>query len=123
MTGILQTYVGDELALDYALISSYNTAANDGQYMWVDDNQNIWWFKVKTPVEVESNTGTDLASSVDGYDITVNITDGEVLKDAATTTGGNTTDSIHMNVEFLDNHGTIYTIAGYRRTGLIEDQH
>ncbi|WP_409187208.1 lipid-binding protein [Antarcticibacterium sp. 1MA-6-2] len=51
------------------------------------------------------------------------MTNGKVLLDAATTSGGNITDSIHMNVEFSDDPGTVYTLAGYRRTGFLEDEH
>lgn len=118
---------GENVYEGYEMITTYNTAANDGQYMWVDDNYPdgnwIYGFKVKTPVDAKANTfsGNDLQNQI--YDITVNITNGEVLKDAATTTGGNTTDSIHMNIEFSDDPGKIYTIAGYRRTGLLEDEH
>lgn len=121
----VQTLVDGEVALDYTLISTYNTAANTANEMWVDDHQNIWWFKVKTPVNVEAKTfsGTDLASNVDGYEITVNISNGMIVKDGATTTEGDVADSISFDIEFSDDPGTIYTIQGYRKTGFLEGEH
>lgn len=121
----VQTYLGDQLALDWSLISTYNTSTNDGEFMWVDDHQNIWWFKVKTPVNVETQTfsGTALASNVDGYEITVDIINGIIEEGAATTSGGNTTDKISMDVIFSDDPDNVYTLEGYRRTGFLEDEH
>lgn len=120
----------DVYHIGYYLLSTYNTAANDGQEMWVDDHE-LWPTKVKVPVNVESMTfeGSTLNNlysyELQGETISpdVTITDGKVLMDAATTSGGNTADSIHMNIEFSDDPGTVYTIAGYRRTGLLEDEH
>lgn len=118
--------------LDYTLISTYNTSANESE-MWVDDHSNIWIFKCKTPVNTSSLTfsGMDLESSIDddgdpatpNYEITVNISEGKILKDAATTAAGNVTDSIYFKAEFSDDPGTIYQIAGYKRTGFLEDEH
>ncbi|WMI66097.1 lipid-binding protein [Aestuariibaculum sp. YM273] len=120
----VQTFVGENLALDYQLISTYNTAANTDE-MWVDDHQHIWWFKSKTPVNISdmSFAGTDLESSVDGYDITVTITNGKVTQGDTETSGGNMTDGISFDIEFSDDPGTIYTIKGYKRTGFAEDEH
>lgn len=121
----VQLLEGDDVVVDYSLISTYNTAANDGEFMWVDDHQNIWWFKVKTPVDPSTNTfgGEALASDVDGYEITVDIFDGVVVEEGATTSGGNTSDLISFSVIFSDDPETVYTIEGYRRTGFLEDEH
>ena len=121
----VQTFVDGTMIVDYARITTYNTAADDGTEMWVDDNQNIWWFKVKSPINTSAMTfsGSDLDSDVDGYVITVNITNGVVVKNGGTTTGGNISDSISLEAEFSDDPGTIYTMVGYKRTGLLEDEH
>lgn len=114
---------------DYYLISTYNTAADNGTEMWIDDHKNYWWFKAKTPINLSALTfgGSNLASSVpDGnstYDITVNITDGKIEKGTATTSGGNTSDGISFGIEFSDDPGTIYQFSGYKRTGFGEDEH
>ncbi|MEP1487029.1 MAG: lipid-binding protein [Algibacter sp.] len=109
----------------YYQISTYNTSTDDGTEMWVDDHQNFWWFKAKSPVNLNSLTfsGSDLASSVDGYDITVSITNGAITKGDTETSAGNISDGISFDIEFSDDAGTIYSLVGYKRTGLLEDEH
>ncbi len=115
----------DVYGLGYQLITTTNTASNTGNEFWIDDRTHTWWFKVKCPIQASSLTfsGADLESSVDGYDITVQITNGAIVKDGATTSGGNTADSIYFEAEFSDDPGTIYQLTGYKRTGLAEDEH
>jgi hypothetical protein len=120
-----QLLVDGEVIVDYGLISTYNTAANNGDEMWVDDHQNLWSFKAKTPVNVEAKTfsGANLASNVDGYEITVTISNGKIIEDGGTTTEGAVADSISFDVEFSDDPGTVYTVQGYRKTGFLEGEH
>lgn len=126
----------DVNGLGYTLLSTYNTAANNGNEMWIDDHKNTYWYKFKTPINYSSKTfaGANLSSSVvdddistpnviETYDVGVNVMDGKILKGAATTSGGNKSDSIVFKVEFADDPGTIYTVAGYKRTGFPEDEH
>ncbi|MDQ6529529.1 lipid-binding protein [Flavobacterium sp. LHD-85] len=123
----VQTLVNGVVVHDYALISTYNTAANDGKEFWIDDHGNVWDFKVKSPATVSSLSfaGSNLASSVDGYDVTVNITDGKVTKNDTKSSGGHTVDGISFKATFSDddNPGTVYEIKGYKRTGFPEDEH
>ena len=123
----VQTLVNGQVVADYALISTYNTAANNGQEMWIDDHGHVWDFKVKAPVTVSSLSfaGNNLASSVDGYDVNVTITEGKITKNGATSSGGHKVDGISFKAVFSDdtNAGTIYEIKGYRRTGFLEDEH
>lgn len=107
----------------YTLTTTSNTAANSTSEFLVTDNANAWDYKVKCPINLDAKTfsGTSLANL--SYDITVNITDGKILPGAATTTGGNVTDSIYFKVEFSDDPGNLYEVAGYRRTGFLEDEH
>ena len=129
----VQTLYNGKVVVDYKLISTYDTAAN-GAEMWVDDKGHIWNFKCKSPVNVDALTfaGNKLASSVvdddpktpnviETYDINVNITEGKVIKNGATSTGGQTVDAIQFKAEFSDDPGSIYEIKGYKRTGLLED--
>ncbi|WP_274473810.1 lipid-binding protein [Mangrovimonas aestuarii] len=111
--------------LGYALISTYNTASDDGTEMWIDDHQNTWWFKVKCPVNVDNMTfsGSGLESNVDDYEVVVDITNGEIIKDGATTSGGNTSDYIRFEAVFSDDPTTTYELVGYKRTGFLEDEH
>lgn len=113
----------DIYGLGYSLLSTYNTAANKNTEMWIDDHENTWAYKLKTSVDYANKTfsGTDLENQV--YDITATINDGKILKDAATTSGGNVSDSIYFEIEFSDQPGTIYQVTGYKRTGFPEDEH
>ena len=52
------------------------------------------------------------------------ITNGKIIPGAATSTGGNVTDSIYFQINFSDDpDNLIYDVAGYRRTGFLEDEH
>lgn len=121
----------DVYGIGYYLLSTYNTADDNGEEMWVDDHE-LWPMKVTTPVNVGGKTfsGSDLGNEYSYEDNdeniispVVDIIDGGVLENATTSPGGTTTDSIYMNVEFSDDPGTTYTIAGYARTGFFEDEH
>lgn len=113
---------------------TYNTANNDGKEMWISDDDNFWSLKVKTPVDMKTLTfgGQGLVNNSDTisdegvlgkYDISINITDGKVLKNAGKSPSGVTVDSIFMGVEYGDEPGTIFYIAGVRKTGFLEDEY
>ena len=117
-------YEGEDLLGGYVLINTYNTSTNDGTSMWIDDNENTWWFKVKCPINSSGQTfsGDTLYSNVEDYEINVTITNGKITKDGITSPGGQLTDKIDFEVEFSDDPGTIYQLVGYRYTGLAGDQ-
>ena len=114
----------DVYGLGLNKINTYNTSANDGNFMWIDDNANLWEFKVKCPINPSDQTfsGTGLYSNVDGYEVDVNITNGKITKDGITSPSGQTTYKIDFEAEFSDDPGTIYQLVGYRYTGLAGDQ-
>lgn len=113
----------DVYGLGYQLVTTSNTAANSAGEFLITDDGNQWDYKVKSPLNLDAKTfgGTGLANLA--YDITVNIANGKILPGAATSSGGNVTDSIYFEAEFSDDPGTIYQVAGYRRTGFLEDEH
>lgn len=113
----------DIYGIGYALITTSNTAANTANEFLITDNANTWDYKVKSPLNLDAKTfgGSTLTNL--SYDITVNITNGKILPGAAISSGGNVTDSIYFEAEFSDDPGTIYEVAGYRRTGFLEDEH
>jgi hypothetical protein len=133
----VQTLQNGVVVSNYGLISTYNTAANDGKEFWIDDHLfSVWGFKVKLPVTLSSSSfaGSNLASSVvddvaatpdviETYEVNVNITEGKITKNGATSTGGHTVDAIYFKAEFSDDPGTVYEVKGYKRTGFIEDEH
>lgn len=120
----VRTTLDGQVLLDYVLIATYNTAANTPDALWVDDYENIWPFKV----EADGNT-TELSFGGNSLRNTyadttfVSILEGRIIENAATSSGGNRADSIRLRVEFSDDPGNVYEIAGYRRTGFLEDEH
>jgi len=115
---------GQDLGFGYFLITTSSTAANTDSDMWMDDHE-LWPAKVKTKVNIKDMTFTPAQNLDNLYDesIGVSIIEGKILKGAATTPGGNKTDSIYLKFEFSDDPGTQYEYAGYRRTGFQEDEH
>jgi hypothetical protein len=118
----------------YPLFTS-NTAANDGKEIWITDT---WPYTVKCPVNMTSKTfaGNDvvnnLTTTIEGSagqdslvidDFKMNITLGKVIVKGGHSTSGVVTDSIYFAIEFVDDPGTIYYVAGIRRTGFLEDEH
>lgn len=115
---------GEDIGAGYNLITTSNTAANNETDLLLDDHE-LWPAKVVTKVNLGSMTFTAAPDLVNSYDpdIKVSVIEGKILKGAATTPGGNKTDSIYVKFEFSDDAGTQYEYAGYRRTGFREDEH
>ena len=113
----------DVYGLGYQPITTSNPAANTTTEFLIHDDAHTWDYKAKVPLNLDAKTfgGTGLQNL--SYDITMNITNGKILPGAAISTGGNVTDSIYFEVEFSDDPGVIYQVAGYRRTGFLEDEH
>lgn len=113
----------DVYGLGYNVVTTANTAANVPTEFLISDDAHTWDYKVKSPLSLDAKTFGGAGLTNLSYDITVNITNGKILPGAATSTGGNVTDSIYYEIEFSDDPGTIYQVAGYRRTGFLEDEH
>lgn len=115
---------GDLIAQSYFLLTTSNTAANTNVDLIMDDHET-WPCKIKCKVDL--NTLSIMAenniSNIYDDAINVSILEGKILKNAATTTGGNVSDSIYIKFEFADDPGTEYIYAGYKRTGFLEDEH
>ena len=56
-----------------------------------------------------------------GDEITVNITNGKILKNGGVQNNGSPADYISIDVEFSDDPGTIYRLEGVRYSGLVEN--
>lgn len=102
-------------------ISIYNTGANDTNMMWLDDQQHSWGLKAKVPLNLEALTfgGTDLDELY--FEVTVDITEGKIVKGGATTPSGDVVDSISFKAEFSDIPGEIWEYSGYKSTAKIND--
>lgn len=108
---------------DTFTLITYNTAANNTTEMWVNDKGNFWNFKMKVNVDLQnmafSCVDIDYNAS-DNSDATAVITNGKVLKGAATNLHGAPNDSIVFEVKFSDDTSNkTYRIAGQRYTGFL----
>lgn len=105
----------------YNTIALYNTSDNSDDAIWIDDLEHSWGLKVKADLNFSDLTfsGTDLDELY--YGVTVNITEGQIIKDGATTPSGDTTDSISFKAEFSDLPGEEWYYYGYKSTAKVED--
>lgn len=116
-------YVDGEAATDPFEIKAYNSAFGQDS-IWIDDyptystagvlnGWNFWAMKFKIGANMSTKTfGTaESRNAVIGYEeLTVVVTNGKVIG----------TDSITMDIEFSDDLGTIYQLAGHRTTSYEE---
>lgn len=115
---------GEDIGAGYHLVTTSNTADNNETDLILDDHET-WPAKVVTKVNLPAmsfDAASNLSNAYDA-DIKVSIVEGRILKGAATTPGGNKTDSLYVKFEFSDDPGVQYEYAGYRRTGFLEDEH
>lgn len=132
-------YSDDELyGLGNFLLLTYNTSDNSKDQLFVDDLDNFWSFKVKTYCNLSTKSfGENGFAENLSYESGVNLTEGSIMFDAATTPSGMPSDSIMFYVEFDDDYTQIgedeyeytpdlygfakYRISGYRYTGFALD--
>jgi hypothetical protein len=122
----LSTDGGKTFGNNYYHFSTYNTADNSTGTMWLDDLGTFWDIKGKVSVNLtdKSFSGADIAN--ESYDSQFTIMDGKLLVKAAKAAGSKSvTDSLYFKVKFSDDEdpNTEYVLAGYRKTGFLEDEH
>ena len=108
----------------YFKILTYNTSENVPTKIWLDDEENLWPFKFKADVDPANLTFSATDATSEYSDITVKVNNGKVLQ--GVTKGPVSlavTDSIYFEAEFSDDPGTVYQLAGYRRTRFDGDDH
>ena len=113
----------DPFDMGYFELYTYNTNSNVPTEMYVDDQGNFWEFRVKVNVDYAQKTFNVTAAPNDYYDMTMDVLNGKIVKDGATSQAGYTADAISFMVVFDDDDyvGEYYDylwIHGYRRTGL-----
>lgn len=107
---------------NYGLFTTYNAASNDENF-WIDDDDKTFELKTKVQVNDFNNLTFSATNSEELYlGDNVNITNGKILKNAAHSFAGHVVDSIYFEVEYVDDPGTIYKLAGHKRTGFLEDE-
>ena len=114
--------IEDPYGLGRFQILTYNTSANNPNEIWIDDSKNFWNFKVKANGDINTLTfGAASAENQRGDEITINITNGKIIKNGGMQNNGSPADYITMDVEFSDDPGTIYRLEGVRYSGLVEN--
>lgn len=110
-------------------VLTYNTADNAADQLWVNDLGNFWEFAVKASCDQSNLTFTTNGEVANySYECNVEIFDGKIIYDAATTPSGMPADSIVFYVRFDDDpypeyYGfDSYKLSGYRYTGLDADE-
>jgi len=102
-------------------IRTYNTAANDLDSIWFDD-ENFWGEKFKINCNYSNlSFQADSIESITGSGCQATMRYGQVIKDAATTPRGEKADSIIVYVFYNDGYDLTYKFSGYRYTGFQAD--
>lgn len=112
----------DIYGIGHFLIATYNTSANDNT-IWIDDYQNGWQAKFKANVDYNTLKFTAQAAQNEYYNITIDLKEGQVFPRMGLSKAGNVADSIHLQLEFSDDPGTIYEMNGVERTKFDEDDY
>ncbi len=125
-------YGTDAFGVGYTPVYTYNTAADNGQEIWITDQDNFWSYKVRIPANPENLTfgsPDPVTNQVDGYPIQVRVSNGKVIKDAVKMPSGVMADSIYFEIWFedLEDEGTgipndTLFVGGFRKTGFEEDE-
>jgi len=124
------------------VILTYNDAADKGDKLFIQDTPNadgdlFWGFKVKADCNADAGTFSILGAEDYLGGISVDVTNGKILKGAATTPSGMAADSITFDILFEDDKyaeanigkpGVTTTyyyklrMTGYRYTGFVADE-
>ena len=122
-------YDGEDLfGVSPFLVLTYNDALNSRDSLFIQDYKQAFWdFKVKAACDQVSGT----FAITGGYDyqngISIDVTNGKILRGAAKTPSGMPADSIVFEIAFSDDpypaagYYHHHRITGYRYTGLAND--
>lgn len=122
----------DPFGAGYTNAITFNTAANDENFIWISDEGHFWDYKVKVPCNLSDLTfggGDTVINAVDGYPIKVVVRNGKIIKNASLQPSETMADSIYFEIWFEDlvdatgiANDTLL-VSGFRRTGFLEDEH
>jgi len=132
---VTYTLDGSDVGGGYTEIITSNTAANVATEMFVSDwvdptakSGNFWTYKVKAQSDPKGLTfsADQSESSVEGYNIKVNILNGKIFPKGGLSKSKVVVDSIYFEIEFEDDSpafGNKYVVSGHKRTGFTEDEY
>jgi len=104
------------------LAGEYKSVFKKSTFTTTTQASAIATFKSSYPIELLETAVNDTTITLSGY-MKLTIYDGFIMKDATITASKFKADSINVQLEWSDDPGTKYRLAGYRRTGFIEDEH
>jgi hypothetical protein len=110
---------------EHVKINTFNTAADDGKEMWVQD-QGLGFdsdFQARVAVNTGDLTFSATNSKDHNSDATVTITGGKVFPGLGKSKSGHVTDSIYMEVLISSDPGKKYVVSGVLRTKFDEDDY
>lgn len=121
----------DPFGVGYTRLLTSTTASQSATELIITDEENFWEYRVKAKMDVASKTfgSADTLANYIHDDVRVLIRNGKIIEGAVTTAAGVVTDSIYFEVWFEDLEGSTgiesdtLIVAGYRRTGFLEDEH
>ena len=94
---------GSPVVPDYFKLGTYNTSDNASNKLWIDDFKQIWPFKIKVDADAKNQTFSGQNAASEYSNITVTITNGKVLTNAAKgPVSKAVTDSIYFEAVFSD---------------------
>lgn len=115
----------DGFGLGQMLWITYNTNADNGKELWLDDLGSFWETKVKLPCDVNSLTFGSSTPVPNQYyeDCDITVTGGKVTFGGAVTPSGMPADKFECYITYSDDpDGYTYYVHGYRRTGFVADE-
>lgn len=114
-----------DVVLGYQHLLTSGTASPTADSLFIDDFDGDMQLKAKVACNLANLTFTTNGESViERYtDRTVVISNGKIFTDGGKSTTGVKVDSIYFEVEFSNDPGVIYAVAGHGRTGFDADEH
>ncbi|MBC9796830.1 lipid-binding protein [Sinomicrobium weinanense] len=114
---------GNDNLTGYFLFSTYNTA-EDNASMWVDDHNSVFPLKAIVSANVDeltfSGQNTENVYDEEGA---ATVSEGKVFKDGGMASNTKAVvDSVAFKVTFANDENT-YLVAGFKRSGFLEDEH
>ena len=111
----------------YVSHALHNTFELDGQ-LWISDrigsspNFTGWWLETPLDYNLGNLTFSATESLNTADESIVTITNGKILKDAATSPSGAVVDSIYFEAVFDYDPETVLHFSGIEKTGFLEDE-
>lgn len=103
-------------------ILTYNTNADDGKEIYINDSKKFWDFIVRIPCECTTlSFGSTTPVPNESYACDVTVTNGKITFKGAVSPQNMPVDAIQFDIAFSDDEDDyIYKVHGYRRTGFNE---